>query len=139
MSKLWNQFKELFFYGIFGVLTTVVNVLVYHLFANVFSFHYLIANVIAWIIAVIFAFVTNKLYVFKSKSWENKIWLSEFGKFIGARLVTGILDMAMMYIMIDTLSWNDVLAKIITNIVVILLNFVFSKLLIFKKKKINET
>ena len=137
-DKLFNQFKELFIYGIFGVLTTIVNICVYTLCANQLFLHYLVANVIAWVIAVIFAFITNKLFVFKSKSWERKIWINEFTKFIGARIVTGVLDMLMMYVMIDMLVLNDVFSKIIVNIIVILVNFVFSKLIIFKKTKKDD-
>lgn len=138
LKKIFNQFKELFIYGIFGVLTTIVNICIYTLCVKQLSLHYLIANVIAWIIAVIFAFITNKLFVFKSKSWERKIWINEFTKFIGARIVTGVLDMLMMYIMVDVLILNDVFSKTIVNIIVILVNFVFSKLIIFKKTKKDD-
>lgn len=134
VRKLINQFKELFIYGIFGVLTTIVNTIVYALCSNGLSLHYLVATIIAWVIAVAFAFVTNKLFVFKSKSWESKIWVNELTKFVGARVVTGILDVIMMYVMVDVLALNDVFSKVIANIIVILVNFVFSKLIIFKKK-----
>ena len=134
-KKIIKQFKELFVYGIFGVLTTIVNIIVYTFFTKELSFHYLIANIVAWIIAVAFAFITNKIFVFNSKSWKSNVWVKGLAKFVGARLVTGILDMIMMYVMVDLLILNDVFSKVVVNIIVILTNFVFSKLFIFKKNQ----
>lgn len=139
--KIKDNFWELFWYGIFGVLTTVVNTVVYWVFDTKLALHYMVANIIAWVVAVAFAFVTNKLFVFKSKSWATTIWIKECISFVGARIATGFVDMGLMYVMISVMAIDklydggDILAKIITNILVIILNFVFSKLFVFKKKK----
>lgn len=135
IKKLWLRYKELFFYAVFGVGATVINIVSYRVLANTFGKKYfLIANIIAWILAFIFAFITNKLFVFESKSWEAQIAMKEFVGFLSARLATGILDTVLMWFFVSVISLDDTLSKIIINILVIIINYVASKFFIFKKE-----
>jgi len=135
IKKLWLRYKELFFYGVFGVGATVINIVSYRILANTFGKKYfLIANIIAWIFAFIFAFITNKLFVFESKSWETQIAMKEFVGFLSARLATGILDTILMWLFVSVISLDDTLSKIIINILVIIINYIASKFFIFKKE-----
>ena len=135
IKNLWLRYKELFFYAVFGVGATVINIVSYRVLANIFGKKYfLIANIIAWILAFIFAFITNKLFVFESKSWEAQIAMKEFVGFLSARLATGILDTVLMWLFVSIISLDDTLSKIIINILVIIINYVASKFFIFKKE-----
>ena len=136
---LLRKYKELILYIVFGVLTTLVNILSYYLVADVLSVHYLIANGIAWVFSVLFAFVTNKIFVFESKSWRVSVMLPEMGGFFLARVATGIVDMVLMWLLVDCCMWSqdgfEMVAKVLVNVVVIVLNYVASKLWIFRKKR----
>jgi len=136
LIELMKKYKEVILYLIFGALTTLINFVAYEVFSKVFGVQYLFSNAIAWLIAVLFAFVTNRVYVFESKSRDAKVIAREFFSFIGARVFTGLLDMVVMFIFVDLILWNDTLVKIASNILVIILNYLFSKLLIFKKKNL---
>lgn len=124
---------ELFWYGVFGVITTVINIVVFWLFSDVLQVHYMVANVIAWVIAVAFAYVTNKFWVFESKSWKRSVWIPECIGFVCARLATGLLDMGLMYFMISIIGVPKIWAKLVSNVVVIIGNYVLSKLVVFRK------
>ena len=134
IKKFWN--KEVLMYLIFGGLTTIVALAIYYaltytvLDANN-SIQLQIANVISWVGGVIFAYVTNRKYVFESKN-KNKV--AEAGKFVSARLVTLLMDMAIMFIFVTQLNLNDKIFKLVSQVVVIVANYVFSKLFVFKKK-----
>lgn len=135
IKNLWFKYKELFFYGVFGVGATVINIVSYRVLANTFGKKYfLIANIIAWILAFIFAFITNKLFVFESRSWETQIAMKEFVGFLSARLATGILDTVLMWLFVSIISLDDTLSKIIINILIIIINYIASKFFIFKKE-----
>ena len=125
--------KELISYLIFGVLTTVVNIVVYYVFNTWLQVNYLVSNAIAWIASVLFAYITNRKYVFESK---NTSMFNELVKFIGARLSTGIMDMILMWLLVDVLSMNSMFSKIIVNVLVIVLNYVLSKVFVFKKEEV---
>lgn len=133
--------KEPIAYIVFGVLTTVVNIVVYFLLADLLEIHYMIANVIAWIASVLFAFVTNKLFVFESKSWRGKTALVEMGNFFLARAATGVLDMVLMWLLVDVVRIEtivvsgEMLAKVVVNVLVIVINYAASKLWIFRRKE----
>lgn len=131
--ELTKKYKEFLLYGIFGALTTLVNIVVYFIFTKELGVNFLISNVIAWILSVLFAYVTNKIFVFESKNLSIKEVLKEAVSFFSARLFTGALDMLVMYISVDLLSIDDFLMKILSNIIVILLNYFLSKYWIFKK------
>ena len=130
---LYERFRELFWYGVFGVLTTIINMAAFWLFSDMLSVHYMVANVIAWVIAVAFAYVTNKLWVFESKSWARSVWIPECIGFVSARLATGLLDMGLMYLMISIIGVPKMWAKLVSNVVVIIGNCVLSKLVVFRK------
>ena len=128
--NLIKKYREIITYGIFGVLTTLVNIFVYFIFAKVFNLHYLICTIIAWVIAVLFAYFTNRKFVFGSKN--NNI-INELISFIGFRVLSGGVEIILMYALVDIFVFNDLVSKVITNIIIIILNYVFSKLFIFKK------
>ncbi len=135
-------------YLIFGVLTTVVSWGSYALFEILLGLFISdvivlssVANVISWIIAVLFAFVTNKLWVFESKSWKGSVLVKELGSFVGSRLLTGVLEWfgvpLLMLIGLDQpiLGIEGMLAKVLISVIVVILNYVLSKLLVFRNKK----
>lgn len=134
MKDIWMKYKSIFFYLVFGVGTTVVNIVSYALFARICGFNTIVSNILAWILAVAFAYITNKLWVFESKCTEIKEIMNELIKFISCRLLTGIIDLLIMFVFVDLLLFNDIIIKCISNIIVIILNYVASKIFIFKKK-----
>ena len=131
MKKLLN--RETVTYLVAGVLTTILNIVVFK-GCNLIGIQYLISNVIAWVVAVIFAFVVNKLYVFQSKSCEGAVVQKEFAAFISCRLLSLAFDMAFMVITVSYLQMNEDLAKILSNFFVVVMNYVASKLFIFKNQ-----
>ena len=128
MFKLYKKYEEIINYLIFGVLTTIVSILSYALF-RFFNINYIISNILSWIISVTFAFITNKIYVFKSK--ENKI-LNEAIKFYLSRITSLLIELVIMYLAVDILNINDMISKIIVQFIVIVLNYIFSKIFVFK-------
>ena len=134
MKALLEKYRGLILYVVFGVLTTAINIAVYALCYRVLRLPNVPSNVIAWILAVLFAFVTNKLYVFESKSLERGTVMRELLSFVGARLATGLLDLAVMFVGVDLLHGPDLVFKVGSNVLVIILNYVLSKLIVFRKK-----
>ena len=135
MKKLLEKYKSIIRYAFFGVMTTIVNVAVYSLFYEVLSIGNILSTVVSWGLAVAFAFVTNKLFVFESRSWKVKSALKEVTNFILCRVGTGLVEVIMMYVFVDILSYNGTIMKLLTNIIVIILNYVASKLIIFQRSK----
>ncbi len=133
IRKLIHQYRELLSYLVFGVLTTVVNYVVYLLAAPFFETA-TVPTAIAWIFAVVFAYVTNRKYVFRSKASGTAAVAREAAAFFGARLLSGILDVAFMWLTADLLHWNDKIMKLVSNVFVMIFNYVASKLVIFRKK-----
>lgn len=131
---LFAKYKQTILYLIFGVLSTIVNILTYAFCTRNLNIEFLISNWIAWIVAVLFAYITNKFFVFESKKINIKFLIKELSSFVSCRLLSGIIEMILMYTMISLMSLNDFTVKIITNVVVVILNFIFSKLIIFKNK-----
>lgn len=129
-----EKFRRFFLYGIFGVAGTLVNVLIFAILAEKCGVNYLLANLAAWIFSVVFAFVTNKIWVFESKSWVFPLWLKECALFTLARIATCVFDMGYMFIAVSVFGWHKTASKIIANIVVIIANYALSRLLIFKAK-----
>ena len=121
--------RELVLYVVFGTFTFFVNIIVYFLFENVFGVNYLISNVIAWFFSVLFAYITNRIWVFESKSPDI---LKEMSLFFGGRIFSGVIDTALMYLFIDVMTIGDDISKIIVQVIVIILNYIFSKLIVFK-------
>ena len=132
ISSLFSTHKQIILYLIFGVCTTVINTVCYWLLYDVLSWSNLLSTVIAWLAAVIFAFVTNKRYVFESKKSGIHEQLTEFASFFSCRILTGILDVVIMAVAVDMLKWNGLVWKLISNIIVTVLNYIASKFLIFK-------
>lgn len=138
MRKIWTifiKYKEVLLYLIFGGLTTLVNFVSYFILARVFGMVLMAANGLALALSILFAYVTNKIFVFESKTETWKEGLQEFVSFIACRLATAVLDMVLMYVTVDILKQNDLLMKAVVSVVVIVLNYVFSKLIIFKGKE----
>ena len=134
LADWYRNHQEGMRYLIFGALTTLVNIVAYSILYYVFHINNATSNIIAWIIGATFAYITNKLYVFNSKVNTKIELLKEILYFYGCRLLTLIIDEAIMIVTVDKFGWNALLMKIIANIIVIILNFIFSKILIFKKK-----
>ena len=124
-----NIKRELILYILFGVLTTLVNIIVYFFFARLLSIHYLLSNVLAWFFSVLFAYITNRIWVFESK---NDNIIKECALFFGGRLFSGAVDTGLMYLFIDILSVGDIISKIVIQVIVVVLNYLLSKLVIFK-------
>ncbi len=135
LKELFFRYKEQILYLIFGGFTTVVNIAVYGFCTRIFHANEYFANFLAWAIAVFFAYVTNKLWVFESKSSDMKTLTREILSFVSARVVTLGLDMAVMYAGIQLLHINDLIVKVCSNVLVVLANYIFSKFFIFKKTK----
>lgn len=132
IKRYYGQYREMIHYLIFGVLTTVVNILVFYLFDTILQFPYLVANAISIVAAILFAYVTNKQFVFESNAVTWQEHLQEFLLFIGVRAGTGVFDMLSMWMFVSYLSLDSNAAKILTQFVVVVLNYVFSKLVVFK-------
>ena len=134
IKELIIKYKFIILYGIFGVLTTVINIGVYGVLYSGLGVSNVISNVIAWVISVLFAFITNKLWVFESKSFNFKSFVKELGSFTVCRVATGVLDLVIMFVGVDLLKGPAIILKIASNIIVIILNYVMSKIFVFKKK-----
>lgn len=127
--------KDIFLYVFFGAITTLVNIVVYNICFYLFSTGNFSANVISWIFSVVFAYFTNKIWVFSSKSFKLIVLIKEIIYFFGCRVFTGLMDIFIMYIAVDKLQLTAWVFKIISNIIVIILNYAASKCFIFKKEK----
>lgn len=132
---LFNKYKEIILYLFFGVLTTLINIITYYFFTRYFHVSEYVSNVIAWVLSVLFAFITNKLFVFESKKINWKVILRETISFFSFRLLSLGIDMGCMFIMISLCKWNDMISKIVVNIIVIVLNYIFSKVFVFHDLK----
>lgn len=133
--KLICQHWDIFSYLLFGGLTTLVNFLVYFPLYNWFAFSGVLSNVIAWAVAVVFAFLTNKPFVFRSHDWSVKTVIPELTKFVGCRIASGFLETAGIWMFVDMLAWNGNWMKILISILVVILNYIFSKWFVFIKKE----
>ncbi|MCD8298715.1 MAG: GtrA family protein [Opitutae bacterium] len=128
-----EKFREIASYVFWGGATTLVNIVTYAIATRLVGVSVIPATIIAWCVAVSFAFVTNKFWVFGSKSLAAKTVAREFVAFVSARLTSGGIELLMMWLFVDVLGVNDLAMKIISNVVVIVLNYVFSLFFVFKK------
>ena len=135
IKGLFLKYREQISYLFFGGCTTLINIAVYWLCAHPLNLGTQASNVIAWVLSVLFAYVTNRIWVFQSREKSAAGILREMVSFFGARLATGLLDQFNMWLFVDTLHLPDMPVKVVSNVVVILLNYVFSKLIIFRKKQ----
>lgn len=133
--NIYNQFKEQILYIVFGVLTTAINIIAFFVCSRLMNLGLIPSNIIAWILSVLFAFVTNKIYVFNSKNYNFSVVLRELIDFVISRGATGILDLGLMYLFVSVIGIEDMISKIVINIIVIILNYILSKLYVFKNKK----
>lgn len=133
IRNLITKYYDILAYLFFGVLTTAVNYIVYLPCYNWLKLSAAMSNVIAWVAAVIFAFLTNKPFVFKSHDWSAKVVWPELTKFVGCRIGSGLLETAIIFLTVDLLHWNGNIMKLITSVLVVILNYVGSKLLVFRK------
>ena len=121
-------------YLFFGGLTTVVNYLVYLPCFNLLHLSGAVSNAIAWVVAVAFAYLTNKPFVFKSHDWSAKTVIPELTKFVGCRVASGAAETLILLVTVDLLHWNGNIWKIVTSVLVVVMNYIASKLVVFKKK-----
>ena len=150
IKELLIKYKELISYVFFGVLTTVVNFITFYILESFIlkgENAYLVNNAVAWFVSVVFAYVTNKLFVFGSKSWDMKKVAREVVEFFSARVLSFLIEEAGLWLFVDVMSFGEfsytvfgfeitgnLIAKVILSVIVVILNYFFSKLWIFKKK-----
>ena len=128
------KYWEILTYLVFGVLTTVVNYAVYLPVYNFCGISAAVSNMIAWVVAVAFAFLTNKPFVFHSHDWSAQTVLPELTKFVSCRIASGALETVILFLSVDCMNWNGNIWKLVTQVLVIIINYVGSKLLVFRKK-----
>ena len=130
VEKYWDIVSYLFF----GVCTTIVNYLIYIPCYNLWGMSASGSNMIAWVVAVAFAYLTNKPFVFKSNDWSAATVVPELTKFIGCRIGSGAAETLILFLAVDLLGWNGNIWKLLTQVMVVVLNYIGSKLLVFRKK-----
>ena len=133
LEPFYRKHKAVLLYLFFGGLTTVISIAVFWLFRRPFGLNELIANVISWVIAVLFAFFTNRVWVFRSPTKTAGEFFRQMGSFFGGRVVTLLIEEALLAVFITWLGFPDMPVKIAAQVIVIVLNYVISKLFVFKK------
>ena len=133
IKKLIVKYWDIITYLFFGVMTTVVNYLVYLPVYNLLGFSAAVSNAIAWVVAVAFAYLTNKPFVFKSHDWSAKTVIPELMKFFGTRVGSGLIETVIIFTTVDLFLWNGNIMKVLTSVLVVIINYVGSKLLVFRK------
>ena len=129
------QYKEVINYLVFGVLATIVNFIAYFIFAKIFKIDEVLSSGLSWLVAVLFAYTTNKIFVFESKTKTIKEFLKEMISFFLARVLSGILcDVGTFAVMVRVFKINDIFSKIVTQVMVVILNYILSKFFVFKNK-----
>ena len=134
LIELFRKYQDVISYLIFGGLSTIVNIVSYAFFSHALGMPTVPASVASWFVTVIFVYLTNRVWVFHSQAESAAEIAREFMTFMGCRVATGVLDVAIMWVSVDILGWNDIVMKVISNMIVIVLNYVASKLVIFKRK-----
>ena len=134
IRELFLRYYDLIMYLVFGVMTTAVNYLVYLPCYNLFGLSASVSNMISWVVSVAFAFLTNKPFVFRSHDWSAKVVWPELVKFVGCRVGSGVMETVILFVTVDTLQWNGNIWKLVTSVLVVVVNYVGSKLLVFRNK-----
>ena len=134
LRALLRKYYDVITYLIFGVLTTVVNYLVYLPVYNLLGLSAALSNAIAWVAAVAFAYLTNKPFVFKSLDWSAKPVIPELTKFVSCRVASGVMETLIIFLAVDVMGWDGNIWKLATSVLVVILNYFGSKLLVFTKK-----
>lgn len=132
--SLIRKHYDVLAYLVFGVLTTVVNYVIYLPCYNLLGLSAAVSNLIAWVVAVAFAYLTNKPFVFRSHDWSAKTVIPELTKFVSCRVASGAAESLILLLTVDILHWNGNVWKLITSVLVVVLNYIGSKLLVFRKK-----
>ena len=136
IKGLYRNYKEIINYLVFGVLATVVNFVSYYIFARIIGIDEVISSGLSWFASVLFAYITNKLFVFDSKTVTKKELIKECISFFLARVLSGILcDVGTFAVMVKVFKINDIIAKVVTQVMVVIVNYIFSKFIIFKNNK----
>ena len=135
MQRLILKYRPVILYAVFGALTTAVNALVYLLCFRSLGCSNLFSTAAAWFVSVLFACITNKLWVFESRSFAGKTLVREIVSFFSCRIATGVLDMAVMYAAVDCLAQNALIWKMLSNVIVIILNYIAGRRFVFKSSK----
>lgn len=134
VKKLIEKHWDILSYLFFGVLTTIVNYVVFLPCYNLWGFSAMVSNGISWVIAVAFAYLTNKPFVFRSHDWSAKTVVPELSKFVGCRIGSGVAESLILLVAVDMLGWNGNIWKLMTNVLVVIMNYIGSKLLVFRNK-----
>lgn len=134
IKKSIRENREIISYLFWGGCTTLINIACYGFLYDYLSVSNVMSNIVAWVAAVVFAFYVNKIFVFRSRGMKMSQQLKEATAFFGCRILTLVLDVAIMAIAVDFMEWNAMLWKILSNVIVIILNYMASKFWIFKKK-----
>lgn len=133
LSFMTDHYYSILMYLIMGGMTTFINIFIFWLFNSQFSLNYTIANIIAWVFSVLFAYVSNKFYVFESKNTSLKTLTKEVASFFFFRILSLFMDLLVMFLCISLLGFNPLLAKVLANVIVLIANYGFSKFFIFNK------
>ena len=137
LRNLYFKYKAILLYLFFGICTMILNTVVYAVCYEILNISNILSTIIAWLLAVVAAYVTNKIWVFESKTDTVVALMQEVWKIFSCRIATGIADVAIMWIFVDIMHWDATCMKIAANIVVVVLNYAASKLWIFNNKKEN--
>lgn len=134
LEELYQKYKSIILYVFFGGITTAINLIVYNVMYYYLDVSNMASTIVAWILAVLTAFFTNKQIVFGSSSWEWNVLMKEALRFFECRIGTGIFELIFMYLTVDLMKWSGFVMKLVANVIVIILNYVASKKLIFVKR-----
>lgn len=138
IKEIYTKYKEIINYLVFGVLTTLVNFVTYFITAKIIGIDEVISSGISWFCSVLFAYITNKIFVFESKTKGIKEVAKEISSFFLARILSGIFcDVGTFAIMVKVFNINDIISKFVTQVMVVIMNYILSKLVIFRKKESN--
>lgn len=132
MKNMLEKYKSILMYLFFGICTTVINIVTYWIFYIYLDFPNILSTIFSWIISVLFAYITNKLWVFESRSFDKQVLSHEIPTFFGARLLSGVIDLGIMFVFVDILLSPAMVVKFISNVFVVIFNYIASKLVIFK-------
>ena len=133
IRALLHKYQELIRYVFWGIMTTLVNYAAYFLLKEGFHISLVPRNVTAWAVSVLFAFFTNKLFVFRSRDWTLRVALRELWQMTASRLFTLGLETGILWIFVEQLCWSDAVVKLAANVVVVVVNYVLSKFIVFGK------
>lgn len=135
MRKLIEKYKDLIPYAVFGVLSTILNIVSYWILAHPVHMPVMASTIVAWIITVLFVYVTNRKWVFHSEADSAKAVVTEIISFFACRVGTELIDLFCMWLFVDMLHMNDMVIKVIANVIVIIVNYLASKFVIFRHKE----